>query len=479
MSKKETYLGFDCGNSSIRTMVGTYDGSHLKLEAVHQVPNRSLRGFTYDYWDILEIFEQMQRGMKLALDSAGPLSSFGISTWGIDFGLIGPSGEMLANPLCYRNPLGELALKAQSAEDLTCMFNSTGIQNQAMNSVYQLLGLREKLPEFYQGATSLLLIPDLLNYLFTGEKNSEVSIASTTGLVDMRTREYALSVFKKTGIDLSLFPPMVSHGTVRGRLRSAIASRLGVENIPSISVPSHDTASAIVSVPTLEKDFAYISSGTWSLIGTELDEPIISERVQAHGFSNEGGAFGSITLLKNSCGMHILQHIKREIEFAENRKYPWDDLVALAMPDLTEGLFRLFDPNDASLYNPTSMIAAVKTLVGSNNLGLILASAYHSLAVSYKDAIEDLQAITGKTYDAIHIIGGGARNWHLNQMTADISKKKVIAGPEEATSLGIIAIQLMHSHPEMSITDVRSIIKDSVEVVEYLPHAMEGSAYRF
>lgn len=478
MSKKETYLGFDCGNSSIRTMLGTFDGSHIGLEAVHQVPNQGLLGFQYDYWDILSIVEQMQRGMKLALDNEGSLSSFGISTWGIDFGLLGPSGELLANPLCYRNPLGLWALEQQSPEDLQFMFDSTGIQNHAMNSVYQILGVREKLPEFYQNAKDLLLIPDLLNYLLTGEKNGEVSIASTTGLMDMRTRQYSDAVFAKTGIHRSLFSPMVGHGVVRGRLRGEIATRLGSKAIPSISVPSHDTASAIVSVPTLEKDFAYISSGTWSLIGTELEQPIINKEVQSHGFSNEGGAFGSITLLKNSCGMHILQNIKREIEFSDTKKYPWDDLVAMAMPFLQGGLYRTFDPNDASLYNPTSMVSAVRALVGSDDLGLVLASAYHSLAVSYAQAIIDLEHITGKRYTAIHIIGGGARNWHLNQMTADISKKKVIAGPVEATSLGIIAIQLMHSHPEMTITDVRSIIKDSVKVEEYLPHKQEGK-YQF
>lgn len=478
MSKKETYLGFDCGNSSIRTMLGTFDGSHITLEAVHQVPNQGLLGFQYDYWDILAIVEQMQRGMKLALDNDASLSSFGISTWGIDFGLLGLSGELLANPLCYRNPLGVWALDQQSPEDLQFMFDSTGIQNHAMNSVYQLIGVREKLPEFYENAKDLLLIPDLLNYLLTGEKNGEISIASTTGLMDMRTRQYSDAVFARTGLHKSLFSPLINHGLVRGRLRGEITTRLKSKAIPSISVPSHDTASAIVSVPTLEKDFAYISSGTWSLIGTELEQPIITNEVESHGFSNEGGAFGSITLLKNSCGMHILQNIKREIEFADTRKYPWDDLIAMAMPFLEGGLYRTFDPNDASLYNPSSMVTAVKALVGSDDLGLVLASAYHSLAVSYAQAITDLEHITNKNYDTIHIIGGGARNWHLNQMTADMSKKKVLAGPVEATSLGIIAIQLMHAHPKMSITDVRSIIKDSVEVQQYIPHRWEGK-YRF
>ncbi|AEV29334.1 pentulose/hexulose kinase [Sphaerochaeta pleomorpha str. Grapes] len=474
MKGTSNYIGFDCGNSSIRTVLGTFDGSHIKTEVVQQTPNQALQGYAYDYWDILSIFHTMQLAMKKTCSEVSSISSFGISTWGIDFGLLGRSGELLGNPLCYRNLLGTVGLNTLSDSDLHAMFGYTGIQNHPMNSLYQILGIREKLPEYPLAVKSLLTIPDLLNYLFTGERNSEVSIASTTQLLDMRKRTYCDSVFSKTGICKNWFPPLVGHGQIRGMLRSELASKLGIPAFPSISVPSHDTASAIVSVPTGEKDFAYISSGTWSLIGTELHEPIINSIVEKQGFSNEGGLHGSITLLKNSCGMHILQNIKRELEFTENRTYSWDEIVALAMPCLEAKTCKSFDPNDTSLYNPLSMIGAIRDLTGLEGIGDVVASAYMALAVSYAKGIEDLQVITGKEYPTIHIIGGGSRNAHLNQMTADISGKRVLAGPYEATSLGTIAVQVMHDNPHLTIQDIRKIIGDSVGIQEYLPAATLG-----
>jgi rhamnulokinase len=469
MKKVDAYIGFDCGNSSVRTVLGTFDGSRITTKVIHQVPNQGLRGVSYDYWDILAIFHEMQKGMKLGFDAVGTLSSFGVSTWGIDFGFLGQSGELLANPLCYRNPLGSVGMASRSQSELDFLFDASGIQNLPMNSMYQLLGIREKLPEYYAMAKSVLLIPDLLNYLFTGESNSELSIASTTQLLDMRSRDYSKAIFAATGLPKAWFPPLVGHAEVRGRLKEEITSRLGVPRLPAISVPSHDTASAVVSVPTDSKDFVFISSGTWSLIGTELDEPIINTTVRDHGFSNEGGAFGSITFLKNSCGMHILQNIKRELEFSDNQPYTWDEIVKVSLPALKDKTFVTFDPNAGTLYNPVSMIEALKRLTGLDNLGRIIASAYHSLAVSYTEAISQLEHITGKIYPEIHIIGGGSRNAHLNQMTADLSGKTVVAGPDEATSLGTIAVQVMHDHPELSLRDVRAIIRNSVELSRFTP----------
>jgi rhamnulokinase len=470
MTEKQYYVAFDCGNSSVRTVLGIFDGTRIQTELLHQVPNQAMRGVAYEYWDILAIFHEMQHMLKQAFDKAGgDLKSFGISTWGIDFGLLGQSEELLANPLCYRNELGSIGMGLQSPKDLDFLFNASGIQNLPMNSLFQILGMREKLPEYYDMAKSLLLIPDLLNFLCTGEKNSEVSITSTSQLLDMRSADYSMAIFGHAGLSRSLFPSLVEHGTVRGILREDLARRLGIAVIPAISVPSHDTAAAVVSVPTSEQDFAFISSGTWSLIGTELSEPIINEEVKEQGFSNEGGAFGTITLLKNSCGMHILQNIKRELEFNNSRPYSWDEIVDLSQPSLHEGSFVIFDPNDPSLYNPVSMLDAVGSLVSFTDIGIILASAYHSLAVSYSQAIDQLERITGKAYPVIHIIGGGSRNAHLNQMTANLSGRRVIAGPDEATSLGTIAVQVMHAHPELTLSQIRTIIKNSVELKQYDP----------
>lgn len=462
-------IGFDCGNSSIRTVLGSFDGSHIKTEVVSQVSNKAIRSVSYDYWDILRIFQEMQYGFKKALDAVDRVSSFGISTWGIDFGFIGRSGELLANPLCYRNPLGQAGLDSRSSQELEKLFFDTGILNHPMNSLYQLLGIKESLPEYLQCADRLLLIPDLLNYLFTGEKNSESSIASTTQLLDMRTKDYSDIVLSMAGLRRDMFSPMVDHGTIRGYLREDIAAKLGIGRIPAISVPSHDTAAAVVAVPSLEEDFAFISSGTWSLIGTELQGPIINDSVFREGFSNEGGVHKSITLLRNSAGMHILQNIKRELEFSDSRDYTWEEIVAMSSPSMHDPNLVVFDPNVDLLYNPDSMIRALKTLTGERLIGRLLASSYKSLAVSYAKTIEQLERITGKTYPVIHIIGGGSRNDHLNQMTADLSGKKVVAGPEEATSLGTIAVQLLYLHPGLRIADIRQIIRDSVNLHTYTP----------
>ncbi len=469
MSGSTHYLGFDCGNSSIRTVLGSYDGRRITTEVIRQVPNFALHGVNYDYWDILAIFREMQLGIKAGMEAAEHISSFGVSTWGIDFGLIGESGELLSYPLCYRNPLGAAGMDSRTPAELNELFADTGIQNLPMNSLYQILGLKKMLPEYYAMARKLLLIPDLLNYYFTGEMNSETAIASTTQLLDMRTSSYSDAVFTETGIRRDLFPPLIGHAQVRGLLREEIAQRLGIGRLPAVSVPAHDTAAAIVSVPAEGKDFAYISSGTWSLIGTELDNPIISDAVRDYGFSNEGGAFGTITLLKNSCGMHILQNIKRELEFGNSRSYSWEEIVEMSLPSLHKNTFVVFDPNDQTLYNPVSMITAIQELTGLDDIGAITASAYHSLAVSYSEAIEQLEKITGKHYPVIHIIGGGSRNGHLNQMTADLSGKRVAAGPDEATALGVIAVQVMHDNSGMTITEVRSIIRNSIEITEYLP----------
>ncbi len=469
MSEIHHYIGFDCGNSSIRTVVCSFDGEIISIELIRQHTNRAIKGHRYEFWDILNIFHHMQKGFKLALDKAPHAISFGISTWGIDFGLIGESGELLTNPLCYRNPLGKKGLESLNDEEKRKMFFSTGIQNHVMNSFYQIRGIKEDLPEFLLLAKHLLLVPDLLNYLFTGEMNSETSIASTTQLLDMRKQHYCEELFDQFKIDRNLFSPLVEHRNVRGYLREDLASLFGSPIIPAICVPSHDTASAVLSVPTQEDDFVFISSGTWSLIGTELKEPIINEEVFQHGFANEGGALGSITLLKNSAGMHILENIKREMEFNDSRPYTWDELIDLSRPSLEDPDLPLFDPNSDLLYNPESMIESLKILINTDDIGQILASAYASLAQSYATTIQDLEHITGKEYPVIHIIGGGARNDHLNQMTANKSHKRVIAGPVEATSLGTGAMQILHDYPQMSVKDIRKIIHNSFELVTYTP----------
>ncbi|MGI6433029.1 MAG: rhamnulokinase [Sphaerochaetaceae bacterium] len=466
--KEQHYLAFDCGNSSLRTVVGRFDGHKIELEVLRQVPNQEFRGVRFDHWNILSIFHELLRGMEQACSLYPDITTFGISTWGIDFGLIGASGDLLGNPLSYRNSVGMRGMKQKSSRELEQLFQQTGIQNLPMNSLYQLLGIRALMPEYLQQAHKVLLTPDLLNYLFTGEMNTEISIASTTELLDMRRRDYSDEVLSAHELDKNLFAPLVGHGKKRGVLKEELQKLYDIPPLIAVSVPSHDTASAVASVPSEHENSLWISSGTWSLIGTVVDEPIINRQVMEAGFSNEGGLHGAITLLKNSAGMHLMQRIKRELEAEKGEKVSWDQLVAMAQAS-KKGSRISFDVNDESLYHPVSMMQAIGKLTKLNSNEDIIASAYYALAHSYEQALSALQQIIGKQYNTLHIIGGGSQNSHVNALTASLTGMKVLAGPVEATSMGAIAAQLMYTHPQMSVESLRSVMRNSCNTIEYEP----------
>lgn len=467
MGGKKNYVAFDCGNSSIRVLSGLFDGEKIETQLVHQVPNEAIEVNGIFYWDILYIFRELQAGLQKAYLEYGSVESVGISTWGIDFGLLGKSGQLLGNPLCYRNTFGETVLKDLSKSDKNKIFKATGILDHPMNSLYQLLGIREYLPEYYKEAEQFLLIPDLLAWLFTGEICGEPSIASTTQILNMRDWSYSSEILDHFKLASSLFPHLTKHGEVYGHLKQNIADSLKINVCPFVSIPSHDTASAVVSVPATSDDFLFISSGTWSLIGTELKEPIINDDVYREGFANEGGALGTITFLKNSTGMHILQNIKREME-KDGQKYSWDELVNMA--DSCTDIVPVFDPNNISFYNPSDMPQAICEYVKKElSVSEVLASAYISLACSYKHSIEKIEKLSDKKYNVIHIVGGGCRNDNLNQISSDITGKIVITGPEEATSLGNIGIQLLKDKPSLNLFQIRQILKKSIVTRSFNP----------
>lgn len=469
METKKNYVAFDCGNSSIRVMAGLYDGRKIELRRVHQLPNEAIHVNGIFYWDILYIFRELQLGLKKAYLEYGPVESAGISTWGIDFGLIGKSGQLLGNPLCYRNAFGETALQEISEANKYKTFMATGIMDHPMNSLYQLIGIKKCLPEYYKEAQWLLLMPDLLAWLFTGSICGESSIASTTQILDMRNETYASQVIDLYHLNGSLFPAFIRHGESCGHLKQDIARALKINSFPFVSIASHDTASAVVSVPTQAKNFLFISSGTWSLIGTQLEDPIINRDVYTQGFSNEGGALGTITFLKNSTGMHILQNIKKEMEQG-GRNYDWEEIVSLANACKTR--VPVFNPNDTLFFNPQDMSTAIcKYTKKDLAIEEVLASAYLSLACSYRDGIEKIEKLTQKTYPVIHIVGGGCKNNHLNQLTADITGKTVIAGPEDATSLGNIGLQLKRNKPDIDLLQIKKILMASISVQSFIPNA--------
>lgn len=472
MKTIKNYIAIDCGNSSLRVVCGTYTGQKIETNLVHQVENEQIFVNGYYYWDILKLYNEILKGIRKAYKEFGEINSIGISTWGIDFALVGKSGQMLANPLCYRNQIGRIILDRLSENEKIMLFRETGISEHPMNTLYQLLGIREFFPELFKNGMRLLLIPDLLAWMLTGAMRSERSIASTTQMFDMRFNQYSQTILDYFKIPEYLFSPAIKHGESYGLIHSEIADCIGIQQCPVVCVPSHDTASAVVSIPTQEKQFAFISSGTWSLIGTELQSPIIDLKVREAGYTNEGGAFSSITLLKNSAGMFILQNIRAEFE-KEGFTYSWEDLVALAEKRTKDAY--IFDPNSTEFFKPNNMTEAIRNNLeqhyGCKNISrdILVASAYASLAQSYKNAINSLEKLTGAFFKNVHVVGGGCRNSYLNQLTANLLDKIVIAGPDEATSMGAIGIQILRENPEMDLAQLRKLIWDSIQISKFEP----------
>ena len=468
-------IAFDCGNSSFRTMLGRFDGKYLSMEVVDQISHNAIEINGLYYWDILKIFEGLKQGLRKATLIAEKIDSIGICTWGVDFGFLDQSGYLLANPLSYRNPIGEEEVSSLSDVERRWMFDQTGIQNNRINSIYQLEGIKRIMQGLFKIADRFLLVPDMLNYLFTGVVCSEFSIASTTQILDVRTKKYSQKVLERFGYDKRFFPSLLKHSSVIGNLRKSIVEELRIPSCKVICVPSHDTACAVTAVPAKEEDFIFISSGTWSLVGTELKEPNLSELVYVRDFTNEGGVLDTITLLRNSTGMHILQRIKKEL-LVEDRNYSWDELIQIAKN--YKGKVSFFDPNSFALFNPKSMVSTIMDLMesGDGTLGQVLASSFASLAYTYRLVIEQIQEITGKFYPLIYIVGGGSQNTFLNQLTANFTGKTVISGPIEATSYGNIGVQLMGQIESFCIKDIREMVCQSESISTTMPDSERNTS---
>ncbi len=467
-----TAVAIDCGNSSVRVVLGIFDGNKFTTTVVGQTPHREIMVNGVWHWDILFLFEYIKAGLKKAHDLAGNIDSAGIATWGIDHGLIAPGGLLLANPFCYRNSFGQTGLSRLSPAERRFMFDHTGIQCDKINSVFQMLGYRDLYPEYWQAADKILLIPDLLNFLLTGEMNSDASITSTTQLFNVVDNAYSLPVLDKFELASTLFPPMAAHGQERGILRAAIAEELGINRFPVVSVPAHDTAAAVAAIPSSGQEPLFISSGTWSLVGIELPEAIINDAVFASGLANESGALGSITLLKNSAGLFIAQRLKKEGDLAGNPK-TWDQIVReIDMDKLPCGCI---DPNDEAFFNPSSMRKAIRDYVVAGGGKEPAADAdyyritYESLAESYRQVIAAIENATGKTFDTLNIIGGGSQNTLLNQLAAQAVGKTVVAGPVEATSLGILGVQLLYEGSAANLADIRAVMRNSCLTTVFKP----------
>lgn len=465
-------LAFDFGASSGRAIIGKFENGKIELSEVHRFSNDpvSVNGTTY--WDVLRLFYEIKQGIIKA-KQAGGFDSIGIDTWGVDFGLLDEFGCLLENPIHYRDArtvgMIEEAEKYISKRE---MYDITGIQFMELNTIFQLLALKKERPHMLERTDKMLFMPDLFAYMLTGEKNTEYSIATTSQMIDLKTNSWSDELLDKLGIRKDIFAPIVKSGTKVGFLSKEICEECGVESVPVIAVCEHDTQSAISAVPCPEGEFAFISSGTWSLFGTELEEPVVNDTTYEINVTNEGGYDFSTGFLKNIIGLWLIQESRRQWA-REGENYSYADLEKLA---LASEPFKCFIDPDAPEFVPHGNLPErVREYCRKTNqyvpetVGEIMRCIYESLAMKYRETFEKIKECTGKDYPVIHVIGGGTKDTLLCQLTANSCGCEVKAGPIEATVLGNLAVQLI-SHGEIKdIKEAREIIASSENVVTYAP----------
>ena len=465
-------LAFDFGASSGRAIIGCFDGDKITLEEVHRFSNDPVSVGGTVYWDVLRLFYEIKQGIIKA-KIAGGFDSIGIDTWGVDFGLIDSEGKLMENPVHYRDArtvgLVDEAFKTMPKEKL---YGITGIQFMELNTLFQLIALKKYRPWMLERADKMLFMPDLFGYMLTGKMCAEYSIASTSQLIDLDKRTWSKEILDAFGIKESVFAPLVQPGTVLGELSKEVCEECGVDPVPVISVCGHDTQSAITSVPCQDGDFAFLSSGTWSLFGTELDKPIVNETSMNINITNEGGFDGSTGFLKNIIGLWLIQESRRQWK-REGKEYSYADLEKLA---LAAEPFKCFIDPDAPEFVPHGIIPErVREFCRKTGqyvpetVGEIMRCIYESLAMKYRLTFEKLRECTERDYPVIHVIGGGTKDGLLCQMTANSCDRTVKAGPIEATVMGNVAVQLMSDGSVKNIGQARKIVADSSELKTFEP----------
>lgn len=465
-------LAFDFGASSGRAIIGCFDGDKITLEEVHRFSNDPVSVGGTVYWDVLRLFYEIKQGIVKA-KIAGGFDSIGIDTWGVDFGLIDSEGKLMENPVHYRDTrtagLIDESFKTMPKEKL---YGITGIQFMELNTLFQLISLKKYRPWMLERADKMLFMPDLFGYMLTGKMCAEYSIATTSQLIDLETKSWSEEILDAFGIKKSLFAPLVKSGTVLGELSKEVCEECGVAPVPVISVCGHDTQSAITSVPCEDGNFAFLSSGTWSLFGTELEKPIVNETSMNINITNEGGFDGSTGFLKNIIGLWLIQESRRQWK-REGEEYSYADLEKLA---LAAEPFRCFIDPDAPEFVPHGNIPErVREFCRRTGqhvpqtVGEVMRCIYESLAMKYRLTFEKLRECTKRDYPVIHVIGGGTKDGLLCQMTANSCDRTVKAGPIEATVMGNVAVQLMSDGSVEDIGQARKIVADSSELKTFEP----------
>jgi rhamnulokinase len=467
------YLAIDLGAESGRAMLADLSGHQLKLQEVHRFPNIPVNLPTGLYWNTLGLFQEMLAGLRAAARLTGRLESVAIDTWGVDFGLLGADGALIDNPRHYRDARTaglpeEMFATVPRAE----VFAATGIQFMELNSLYQLWAVHRQAPWLLAHAKALLFMPDLFNYFLCGTMAAERTIASTSQFYDPARGRFATELLEKLGIASSFLPPLVESGQRLGAVRPAVAEASSVpHDTPVYTTASHDTASAVAAVPAESgSQWCYISSGTWSLMGMELERPLMNGASLGANFTNEVGVGGSIRFLKNIPGLWLLQECRRAWA-REGKEYSYDELIAMARetePSSAVLELEAFQAAGQSAERVMEYCRATGQPVPGTP-GAVCRVILHSLAVRYHEVLGVLEELTGQTVDVIHIVGGGSRNRLLNQLTADVTGRRVVAGPSEARAAGNALVQALGAGQLGSLDELRQVVRESFTVEEFVP----------
>ncbi len=479
----QTYLAVDLGAESGRVMAGRFDGSTLELSELHRFPNRFANVNGTLHWDALRLWNDICDGLAKAA-ALGEVAGIGADTWGVDFALLDERGAMLGNPVCYRDARHdgyiERAARTVPKRDI---YERTGLQFLGFNTLYQLLAVCAQSPRDLERAATLLFMPDLLHFWLSGERRSEYSIASTSQMLDARARSWDTELLARFGLPTGILAPLVAPGDAIGSLRPDLAARLGLSaSTPVVAPASHDTASAVAAVPFAHpgERAAFLSSGTWSLMGLELAEPLISDDSYNLGFTNEGGAFGTIRLLKNIAGLWLLQECRRDWQ-ARGQEWSYAQLAHLAGEAGDGGSF--VEPDEARFASPGDMPRKIADFCRETGQTAPATEAefarccLDSLALKYRWTFEKLEHLGGQSLDALYVVGGGSQNELLNQLTADCIGKPVIAGPVEATAAGNILVQAVARGAINDAAQVRAVVRGSFASKRFAPRPAERARW--
>lgn len=479
MNNEKYYFAVDLGATSGRTILGILRDGKLEQEELTRFPNNIVEMGGHFYWDIYALYFEMIRGLKEVARREITLTSVGIDTWGVDFVLIGEDNTLLGAPMCYRDPCTFNAMDdyLSSVLDKQSVYDITGIQLMNFNTLFQLHAMRKEDKTALKHAKKILFIPDALSWMLTGEAVCEYTVASTSQMLDPQTGELSEKLLNSVGLNRDHFGRMVQPGEKIGVLTEEVQKMTGLGAIPVIAVAGHDTGSAVAAIPAKNRNFAYLSSGTWSLMGIETAEPIIKKESYERNFTNEGGIEGTTRFLKNICGMWLYERCRKEWP-EEVRKLSHPELQQQAM---TVDPFRsIINPDDKAFANPTSMLEAIQTYCKETKQAVPKTPAefcrciFDSLALRYRQVFEWLKDFAPFDIDVLHIIGGGSLNKYLNQATANSLGIKVLTGPQEGTAIGNIMLQAKASGVVEDIWEMREIISNSIEIVCYEPMEQEA-----